>query len=847
MIYDMNDYGGSLISGYFSNPLEHIDIKDVDNITVVKDATSTYGSKGANGAIFITTAHAQELATHIDFSASTGINFAPKSLPVMGASDYRIYVAEVLKSAGFSDTYIQSQPYMNDDPQALNYYRYHNNTNWQDKVLRNSITQNYSLRVTGGDNLAKLSLLIGHLDQKGIVNNTDFKRSSIRFNSDLNITPKLTATTHLSFSYSTHNLAEEGVSDKTNPVLLSLVKAPILHTNEMSDEGQVSPNLAGVDIFNISNPLQVTNKMIAQNTAYRFFGSANFKYQINDRFNVSSMFNITLAKISENFFVPSHGVVADTLYNALAKSRMGAQVQRTFATSTDTRIEYVKPLTSVHNVSARLGLRSIGNRSEEDFGLGYNSATDELQTIGTGVTVLRQTGGDLGKWTWINYYGAVDYSMFNKYFVSFNIAMDGSSRFGDEANGVSLYNNKFGVFPSVAAGWLISSENFMNDINMIEMLKLRASYGLTGNDDIGNYSAKRYYVSQNLIGMQGIILGNLANPALQWESVRKLNVGIDMALLNERLFFSVDVFRNVTDNMITYETVESITGIDKIVTNGGGMKNHGVELALNGRALDKEFKVDLGLNFSVYRNEVTELPSEMTTSYAGATILTRVGAPMGVFYGYETRGVFASSEEASAYSRLQANGTYAPFQGGDMRFVDRNGDFIIDEDDRTVIGDPNPDFTGSFSARVAWKRFVFDAAFTFSYGNDVYNSTRAQLESASGFENQTKAIVNRWRTEGQVTDVPRASWDDPSGNARFSDRWIEDGSYLRLRTVSLNYTLPYRKEITIYCSGNNLLTFSRYLGYDPEFSASNSALLQGIDAGMTPQYKSLLVGVRVGL
>jgi TonB-linked SusC/RagA family outer membrane protein len=853
MIYDMNDYGGSLITNYFSNPLEQIDIKDIDNITVVKDATSTYGSKGANGAILITTAHAQDLVTKIDFATYVGVNFAPKSLPVMNATDYRIYLSDVLKSGGYSDNYIQSQPYMNDNPGAPDYFRYHNSTQWQDKVFRNSYNKNYYIRVTGGDNIAKYSLSMGYTGHDGIVNNTDFKRYVTRFNADLNISPRLSGNTNLSFTYGEHNLIEEGLTTKTNPVFIGLIKAPFLHTNEISDEGLQSPNLADIDVFNVSNPVQINEKMIARNNSYRFFGSVNFNYKINDHINASSLFGITYDKIRESLFIPKRGVVPDTLYNALALSRMGSQLQRTFSIYNDTRVAYDRVFSAIHTVSARVGMRSINNKSEGDYGLGFNSATDDLQTIGTGTTALRQVGGGMGKWAWLNYYAGLDYSLLGKYFVSLNVAVDGSSRFGDETkDGVTLFNNRFGVFPSVGAGWLVSSENFMSSTNGIEMLKLRASYGLTGNDDIGNYSAKQYYTSQNLLGMQGLVLGNLGNPSLQWETVKKLNVGMDLALLNERVSLSVDVFRNTTANMITYEPVQALGGIDRIITNNGGMKNTGIEVALSGRIIDKELKVDAGLNIAKYKNRVTQLPYDnQTTSYAGATILTSVGRAAAVFYGYKSNGVFATDEEASAYSMPQQNGTYTSFRGGDVRFADLNGDFVIDSNDRTIIGNPNPDFTGMFSTRVAWKRFSLDAAMTFSYGNDVYNYTRSRLEAMKGFENQTLSVANRWRTQGQVTDVPRASWGDPMGNARFSDRWIEDGSYLRLRTVSATYELPVKTEkikyIIVYITGNNLLTFTRYLGYDPEFSSSNNVLFQGIDTSMTPQFKSVLMGVRIGL
>lgn len=851
MIYDMNDYGNSLISNYFSNPLAHLDIKDIDNITVVKDASSTYGTKGGNGVIFITTSRAADLATRIDFSHSTGINFAPKNLPVMDAADYRIFASDVLQSSGRTESEIQALPYMNDDTSSPDYYRYHNNTNWQDKVFRNSLNQTFHVKVTGGDNIAKFALSAGYLNYKGIVENTDFKRYTIRFNSDLEITSRLTGNTYLSFARGEHNLIDEGMVEHTNPVFTSLIKSPLGHTNSISDDGQQSPNLAPVDIFNVTNPVQILDKMVAQNRSDRFQGGVKFNYSIANHLSASTLFGITFDKNRENFFVPANGVVSDTLYNAIAKNRMGAQVQRSFSTYSDSRISYDRTINAIHSFSGRVGFRLLSTKSEEDYALGYNSATDELQTIGTGVVLMRTTGGDLNKWTWMNYYGGVDYSLKNKYFLSANVALDGSSRFSDEAEGLTLYNNKFGVFPSVAAGWLVSAEDFMSAVNFVDLFKLRVSYGLSGNDDIGNYTTKRTYQSQNLLNLPGLVLGSVESPKLQWETVKKLNIGADVALFNERLNLSLDVFSNTTENMLTYESVETIAGINEVVSNNGGMKNHGVELGLNARVLDSEFKVDLGVNIASYKNEVTKLPyGAMNTSYAGATIVTSVGNPMAVFYGYQTDGVYATSEEASTVSRVLPNGSLVPFQGGDVRFVDRNDDDVIDSKDMTIIGNPNPDFTGMFNARVSWKRLVLDAAFTFSKGNEVYNYTRARLESQTSLENQTEAVVNRWRTEGQVTDMPRASWGDPSGNARFSDRWIEDGSYVRLRTLMLTYTLPMKTEslkyITIYGTANNLLTFSKYLGYDPEFSASNNALLQGVDAGVSPQYKSVALGVRLG-
>ncbi len=860
MMYDMNDYGGSIISNHFTNPLSNIDIKDIENITVIKDAASIYGSKGANGAILVTTARAQELVTKIDFATYAGVNLVPDNIPVMNASNYRIYLSDVLKSSGLTDNQIQTRPYMNDDITNPDYYTYHNNTNWQKEVLKRSYNQNYYLRVVGGDNIAKYALSLGVLNNGGIVENTNLQRYNTLFNADLNMTPKLTVNTNMAFTYSEQNLADQGIAVNTNPIYLSLVKAPFLSRNEIANTGVTSPNLSDTDIFNVGNPAVITNNMQARGINYRFFGSAKFNYAFTKNLVASTQYGLTYDKIRESFFVPRRGTSAEQLENAVAESRMGAQVQRMFGIFSDTRLAYNKTFNDIHSVDGSIGIRYIKNDSEADTGLGYNSATDELRTIGAGSAALRRAGGDIGKSNWLNYYAGANYGLLSKYFLSLNLAVDGSSRFGTEAaDGISLFNRKFGVFPSVGAAWLISSENFMAGVDFLEMLKLRATYSISGNDDIGDYNARQYYVSQNLLDFQGLVRGNIGNPALQWETNRKVNAGVDVALFNERLSVSVDAYRNVTDNMLVREQLISPAGFEFMFTNNGKMLNKGVDLTLNSRVINTaSFKWDLGLTLSRYKNQITALNADQfITQFAGANILTKVGQEANLFYGYRTNGVYTTNEEAaqSGLSTRTPSGEVVAFQGGDMRFVNFNneGDSqgMIDENDRVVIGNPNPDFTGMFSSRFEYKRFSLDAYFTFSQGNDVYNYTRAQLESAAGTTNQTDAVIRRWRADGQVTDMPRANFGDPLGNNRFSDRWIEDGSYLRLRTLTLRYDLPlntkYIKSASFYATGNNLLTFSKYKGYDPEFSAGETIFAQGIDLGMIPQFRSVLLGVRIGL
>ncbi|MCW3093953.1 MAG: SusC/RagA family TonB-linked outer membrane protein [Ferruginibacter sp.] len=318
MLYDANDYGQSLIANNYTNPLALIDVKDIDNITVVKDASSLYGSKGANGAIIITTARAKELATRIDFGAYTGFNFAPKSLPVMQAGDYRTYLSDILQSQGMSSAQIAAQPYMNDDPANADYASYHFNTDWQKEVFKNSVSNNYFLKVTGGDNIATYGLSMGFMKNQGVVRSTDISRFNMRFNAEFNFSKRFTGFTNLSFGYNEQNLKDQGIANKTSPVFVALVKAPFLNVHEVNSQGIESPNLADRDILGISNPSAIIEKMLAYNKYYRFYGAFGFKYEINKNLSANTILGVMYDKVRENIFVPSKGIAKDTLSNAIA-------------------------------------------------------------------------------------------------------------------------------------------------------------------------------------------------------------------------------------------------------------------------------------------------------------------------------------------------------------------------------------------------------------------------------------------------------------------------------------------------------------------------------------------------
>ncbi|WEK20154.1 MAG: SusC/RagA family TonB-linked outer membrane protein [Candidatus Pedobacter colombiensis] len=857
VIYDIDSYGSSIISGHQTNRLANIDIKDIDNVTVIKDGASMYGTRGANGVVLITTGRAKDVATRLDFSAYGGYNGTVSNLPVMQADNYRIFLSDLLKTKpGMTDALIKELPYMNDGP-SPNYYAYHQNTNWQDKVISNGISQNYYLKVTGGDDVATYALSLGYLNNEGLTDKTDLTRYQTRFNANLNLSSKLTAQANLAFTRSEQNLRDQGQAYATNPLYLALVKSPFLSANELSETGIQSPNLADTDVFGISNPSAAIENVQALNRNYRFSGSVGFTYLFNKTFKANTIIGLTYDKVRENYFSPRLGIASVLLPTALGYNKVAAGVQRLFAVNTDTWISYNKDLSRISKLSANLGFRYQSSNAEIDNGTSYNTASDDFVTLGGTQNTLRIVGGSLGKWNWLNTYFNVNYEAYSKYFLSFNIAADASSRFGQHIPNVLTLNGiKMAVLPSIAGSWLISSEDFMANNRFVESLKLRASYGLTGNDDIGNYNAKTYYVSQNFLNRQGLVRGNIGNTALKWETNAKLNVGVDASFFKERLNISVDLYRNKISDMLIYEPLYTSTGFSYALSNAGSMENRGIEVAVSSRLINAgNLKWDMGLTYALNRNKISSLGgnNSLITDYSGATIITQVGKAANLFYGYKTKGVYESDAAATAsgLTNKTADGAFIPFQGGDMKFVDVNGDHVIDEQDRQVIGNPNPEFTGSYSNKITYKRWSLDALFTFSYGNDIYNGPRAALESMKGFENQSQAAVNRWRTDGQVTNMPRASWGDASRNSRFSDRWIEDGSYLKLRTISLSYNVPVKaafiRSATIYAIANNVFTATKYLGYDPEFSASSSVFARGVDIGLEPGFRSMVLGVRIGL
>lgn len=848
MMIETNTFNNnSIIAGYSYDPLSDINPKDIASITVIKDAASIYGSRAANGVILIETNKTDDVTTKIDFYAQAGLNVAPENIRMMNADQYKSYLSNQLNNSGlYTNSEISALPYFNESPSFQDYEKYHNTTNWQNEIFNDEYVNEYYLKVTGGDEIAKYGLSVGYSTNGGVISNSSFERFTTRFNADTNITEKLSLSTNLSVSYTDRSLYDDGLLS-SSPIFSALNKSPFLAPYTENADGVVTDIYEDVDnVGGFSNPVVITDVATFVAKDYNLYGHLNFGYKISDKLTLKSLTGVNYIKNRQNVFLPDLGLSPETNeYGDIFYRTSKVSVESLFSVYNDTRLNYLFNVNDVHDFSVNLGVRYNQNNYENSYSISGNSGDDQFTSLNNGDRDTFVTSGNIGNWKYASLYANADYSFLNKYFVSYNLAFDSSSRFGDD--------KATGIFPSLGLGWLISSENFMANNKVVDKLKLRASYGLTGNDGIGNYNAESYFVSTRFLEGTGLVNGNIAKSSIRWEETTKANLGLDLGLFNERFSLNLDYFNNVTDGLLNMNEINPIYGSEGFLSNDGKLKNNGFELGINARIINTDkFSWDVGGNISQYKNKIISLPGDQQIydiDGVNATIINKEGSALGLFYGYKTDGIYNNATEAftDGLNWTDFAGFEQPFVAGDVRFVNSDAsDNVINEDDRVVIGNPNPDFTGMVYNTFTYKNVSLSAIFSFSQGNDVYNAQRWQTESMSGLANQSAAVANRWTVANQDTNIPRAVYGDAVGNSRFSDRWIEDGSYIRLKTLSISYS-PDFFNATLYVTANNLFTITDYLGYDPEVSSSQTSYLQGIDAGLTPQYTSVLVGLRVGL
>lgn len=860
VVWDTQNNRTLMHDGYFNNVLSAININDIEKITVVKNATSLYGSKGSNGVVLIETKRFKSMATRIDVNLSTGLETIPNLPSMMNANQFRQYATDLIGnnnvSADFLDDFTMDKQ---------KYASYHNNTDWANYSYRNALTQNYGVNVQGGDEIAGYNLSVGYVNAQSTLIANDFARLNLRFNTDVNIAKDVTCMLNVAYSNTTRNLRDDGAtSDYTSstvlsPGYLSLIKAPILHPNQYDSEGNLTPTLADNDVyFRLANPVSIQENGDASNKnrlKYNLF-SLNIvpKWQINKSLYMTEQFSYLLNNSTERYFLPDEGVPTFALVgfkNILNESKaMSAKQSSIFS---DTRLGWNLNYLA-NNMKLYGGFRYMRDSYLQDGIVVDNTASDKMPDI-TSTYDNRRVSGINESWVSTEIYANADYNYGGKYFFQGTVSSETSTRFGSNAaGGIRLGNYKWGIFPSIQGAWVVSAEPFFRNVQGIDYLKLNFGLDQSGNDDINSFASRSYFASESFMNQTaGLSLANIGNDQLKWETTTRATAGLEMNLFKNRFGLSANVFKSATTDLLTYKSLSGVSGLHTYLCNEGALSNTGFDVSIHAKILNtSSFQWETGASVGHYRNTITALPqTSYTTRLYAAEILTQVGSPAGVFYGYQTNGIYQTTEEAVADNFHNVSMEGDAFGAGDVRFVNQNTDKVINESDKVVIGDPNPDFYGNLFSRFNYQKWTLNVVFNYSIGNDIYNYQRSQLESGSRYFNQTTALVNRWSYEGQNTNIPRASFGDPMGNSRFSDRWIEDGSYLRMKSVSLSYKLPviseYIQGFTVWGTANNLFTWTKYLGSDPEVSMSNRVLYQGIDRGLLASGRSFVIGVNINL
>lgn len=883
---DMQQNRLSLHSGQINNILANIAPEDIASVKVLKNATALYGARGGNGVILITTKRGKSMATRIDANISAGVSLVPQLPTMMNASQYRNYATEILGTVPENinrDTPISFR-FLNDDPNNYYYHTYHNDTDWTDYVYDTAMTQNYNINVQGGDDIGMYNLSVGYVKAESTAKNNDFDRMNVRFNTDISILYNLTTKFDISISRTNSKVFDDGAMEDlsagaiTSPTFLSLIKAPIVSpyqynaivggfTSLLCDYDDIYSQLGSG--YGLANPVAILNnangdnKNKAENTYFNV--RVEPTWTINNSLSLTSMFSYTLDRNSQRYHRPFVGVPSFEISNLGTVTSMAASLfSKEINVVSDTHIDW-KHQYGKHNLAAFGGFKyTYFSFDDNNLKTEYNSTTNDKNPSLSASSGYQHIKGNNDVWKNLQWYGNVDYNYMNRYFATVSLSAEANSRFGAKSGDLDLCGVAWALFPSVQLGWVMTNESWFPKNAGINYLRVNAGYDMSGNDDISNYAARTSLsavrFNYNAIGLQ---LTNIGNDEIKWETNHKFNVGLQAYMLNNRLGVDFNYYVNKTKDLLTLQTFKNpIGGINNYWTNGGEIKNEGFELSVTTKpVVTRNWNVEVGASVGHYANKVTKLPDGDYTSsvYGDNNILTSVGNPVGLFYGYKTAGVFATDAEAKAagkdgYLYMEDNaGIRNDFKAGDVHFIDQNNDGKISELDKVVIGDPNPDIYGNIFATINYKNLTLTMGWNYSLGNDVYNYQRSILNSGSTFYNQQVAEVAHWRYEGQQTDYPRLAYGDPMGNNRFSDRWIEDGSYLRLKTLNLSYKVPvpgswtWLQGLTIWAQANNLLTFTKYLGSDPEFSIGNGVLYQGIDCGNIAQGRSFQCGVKINL
>ena len=827
-----------VIDGVYGD-INMVDPSDIASLEVLKDASAAaiYGSRAANGVVLITTKGGKkDMPTSIDVNVFSGFQNITKKLDVLDAQQW----IGVMKKSGYALP-----------ESALNYQGA--GTNWQDEVYRTAPITKANLSISGGTKTATYNVSAGYINQEGILLNSGYDAFNIRtkntfsfFNDHFRVGNTLLVKT------STKDINKLTITDplRQNPLL------------SVYDENQLG-GYAGIESWmkNMDNPVgaSMLNDNQKHNTeilinAYAEvdLGLKGLKYKLNVGYNKNNGRDYTynaaynfgsgaiLSGLNEGASFGDQWLVENTLH-----------YDNTFGK---------------HTVSGLFGYSAQKN-SSRSFGAGRKDLPEGTNVIGAGSTTEQTTSGSMQENSIVSIFGRAMYSYDSRYMLSASIRRDGSSRFAD--------GHRYGVFPSVSAGWNIMNENFFESLkSTVSELKLRASYGVLGNQEIGNYTTQSIvssginYIQGGAWWMGSISGKDWVSPTdLTWEETKTTNVGLDASFFNGKLSLNADYFVQETSNILLGISMPSSVGLGGSPTmNAGTIQNKGLEIALNHRNTVGEVYYNVGVNLSTIKNKVKEVTVGNVQEFGGynpqgegTVTWAKVGDPIGAFYVIKTNGLFQSKEEVDAYTK-DGEKIQPKAEPGDVRFVDFNGDGKITDDDRQYAGSPFPDLSFGIRGNVEWKGFDLGLFFDGMVGNKIYNYTRARMESMNEITNFSTSVLNAWTEQNRNTDMPRfVQGGENLNHRRVSDRWIEDGSFLRLKTLEFGYTLPQEwmskirvKNLRVYTAMDNLFTITGYTGYTPDLGQNDdqngggdSTMSRGCDHGRFPLARTITFGLQL--
>ncbi|MCF8359764.1 MAG: SusC/RagA family TonB-linked outer membrane protein [Prolixibacteraceae bacterium] len=852
---------GSVIDGYNYNPLLAINPLDISNATILKDAvySAAYGSKASNGLIMIETLNPSATETSFEIDMRTGLSLRPERyVPQMNAQQHKTFAKEMIYSSGMLEENItKNYPNLFVKSDNERFIDYQHNTDWQQLIFDDAMFTNLNIKVKGGDEIARYGLSFGYYNNNGIIRNTSYDGYNLRFVSLVNIFTWLRMNATVSFNTSESELKESAAIKETSPILTSLAKSPMLNPFQYDVDKNETTILSEVDELGVSNPLGTIENFEASSRNYHINTTLGFEIDFSKSFYFRTNVGIIYNTLKEKLFMPNRGM--ELYYNEEAHNVAKASTNTFNGFSNNSMLVYDTKLGNNHVINSTTGFNVMTNRFQYDWGIAKNAhKNDQYRMLSDGINELREIGGQNRNWNWLSFYEKVSYSFKDKYLFTGTVSLDGSSRIGKEASQtINMFGQPFGLFYSAGLGWRVSSEPFMNRVHWIDELKIRLSAGRTGNDDIGESNATNYYSTEHYRESSGLVPAAMPNYGLTYELVDQLNAGIDLGLWGNRVRVKFDVFQTTISNMLVYMPLDAYIGYDYRPENAGSMSNTGWDGSVFMRIINgKNFRWDIEANVSQAKNKILEIPNDkyITNVKGHYEVAQIVGETASSFYGYRFLGVYSTTSDAIEAGLVNNKGV--AYRGGDAIYEDISGpegvpDNVINSYDKTIIGSAFPEIIGGLTNTFRYKNWRLSAFVNFVSGNEVFNYVRYKNESMTGFANQSTAVLNRWQYEGQVTDAPRALWGDPVGNSVFSTRWIEDGSYLRLKNVSLSYRIPNEflafKNAEFYISASNLITLSKYLGYDPEFAYSYRLNEQGVDYGMPPHARQFLIGIKLGL